>query len=455
MAEGGCRHGHRAGGFLAIDPTRWRRGAAGGGDRRWTPLGGGQPASAALSLPSGFQETVLASNKFFAPTLFTFTPAGNPLVSQQNGKLKLLKNGVVSNFLELTVNSTTDRGVLGVAFDPNFATTPYVYVYYHRPTTPVHGVISRFTVQGDVALAATETVLYTMDDLALNGLHTGGAMEFGADGKLYVSVGDDARGNVVSQSLSSDLGKILRINKDGSIPTDNPFFTQATGKYRSIWAFGLRNPYTWAFDQSGRMIINEVGLDTWEELNRGSRGGQLRLAHGQRRRPATPASPTRSTPTTTAPATDEGCAGIGGDFADAEHVAASPRPTTASTSSPTSATAGSRPTTRRRTRSPTSRRGSRARRTCGSGPRRFAVLHLPDPGDVGRLVAVAQDRLHGRPGSDHRRAAERRDRRHRRERDVHRVGERHRAAQLPVAARRRTDRRGDPAELHAQRRDRR
>jgi glucose/arabinose dehydrogenase len=275
-----------------------------------------RPAAAAIGVPQGFTATTLTSGQFFAPTLFTFTPAGDVLVSQQTGKIKLFKNGSVTNFLSLTVASATDRGILGTAFDPAFPSAPYIYVYYHRPSPSIHGVISRFTVQGDQAVAASEQVIYTMDDLKPTGLHTGGVMEFGLDGKLYVSVGDDARGTEVSQSLSSDQGKILRINKDGSIPTDNPFSTTASGKYRSIWALGLRNPYTWAFDATGRMLVSEVGLDTWEELNRGARGANYGWptvsgdAHDPRfvdpvfvYRHGTEAN--------------EGCAVIGGDFADA------------------------------------------------------------------------------------------------------------------------------------------
>ena len=236
---------------------------------------GGGVAGAAATLPAGFAETVLTDKALFAPTLMAFAPDGRLFISQQNGKIKIFKNGSVlaTPFLSLNTESSTDRGVLGIAFDPQFATNHYVYVYYHPKTTPIHGVISRFVANGDIGDPASETVLYTMDNLNPTGVHTGGTMNFGPDGKLYVSVGDDARGNVVSQSLTSDLGKILRINKDGSIPTDNPFYNQTTGKYRSIWAYGLRNPYTWSFDATGRMLIDEVGLSTWEEINEGQAGG--------------------------------------------------------------------------------------------------------------------------------------------------------------------------------------
>ena len=76
-----------------------------------------------------------------------------------------------------------------------------------------------------------------------------------------------------SQTLANLLGKILRLNKDGSIPRDNPFFNTATGKNRAIWALGLRNPFTFAFQPgTGRMFVNDVGASTWEEINEGAPG---------------------------------------------------------------------------------------------------------------------------------------------------------------------------------------
>ena len=102
--------------------------------------------------------------------------------------------------------------------------------------------------------------------------HNGGAMHFGLDGKLYVAVGDNADGSN-SQTLANPLGKMLRINTDGTIPSDNPFFSQTTGINRAIWALGLRNPFTFAIQPtSGRMFINDVGQNTWEEINEGAAG---------------------------------------------------------------------------------------------------------------------------------------------------------------------------------------
>ena len=108
-------------------------------------------------------------------------------------------------------------------------------------------------------------------------------MHFGLDGKLYIAVGENAVGSN-SQTLANPLGKILRINSNGSIPTDNPFFNQTTGNSRAIWALGLRNPFTFAFQPTtGRMFINDVGQNTWEEINDGVGGRQLRVARQRRR----------------------------------------------------------------------------------------------------------------------------------------------------------------------------
>src|SRR5213078_1422196 len=97
--------------------------------------------------------------------------------------------------------------------------------------------------------------------------HNGGGLHFGGDGKLYIAVGENGN-SANSQTLGSLLGKLLRINADGSIPSDNPFFASATGKNRSIWALGLRNPFTFDVQPgTGRIFIDDVGESTWEEIN--------------------------------------------------------------------------------------------------------------------------------------------------------------------------------------------
>jgi glucose/arabinose dehydrogenase len=96
-------------------------------------------------------------------------------------------------------------------------------------------------------------------------------MHFGSDGKLYVGVGENANGPQ-AQDLSLPFGKLLRLNDDGSVPADNPFFNTA-GAYKAVWAYGLRNPFTFAIQPgSGRIHINDVGQSTWEEIDLGTAG---------------------------------------------------------------------------------------------------------------------------------------------------------------------------------------
>ena len=165
-----------------------------------------------------------------------------------------------------------ERGLLGIAFDPNFAGNNFIYLYYTVSTTPRHNRVSRFTANGDVVVPGSEQVILELDNLTSATNHNGGAIHFGPDGKLYIAVGENATPSN-AQTLANMLGKILRINSNGSIPSDNPFFNVATGNNRSIWALGLRNPFTFAFQPgTGRLFVNDVGQDTWEEINDGIAG---------------------------------------------------------------------------------------------------------------------------------------------------------------------------------------
>jgi glucose/arabinose dehydrogenase len=227
-------------------------------------------------VPSGVTRTTLANGLSDRGTAMALAPDGRIFVAQQNGQLRVIKNGSLlgTPFLTLTVNTVSERGLLGVAFDPNFAANRYIYVYYTTNSAPIHNRVSRFTASTanpDVVEAGTELQILNLPQLSA-GNHNGGAIHFGADGKLYVAVGDNAVGSN-SQTLTTRLGKMLRINTDGSIPTDNPFYATASDSNRAIWATGLRNPFTFAFQPgTGRLHINDVGEGTWEEINLGVAG---------------------------------------------------------------------------------------------------------------------------------------------------------------------------------------
>ena len=228
----------------------------------------------AATVPAGFSDSVVASG-LASPTAMGIAPDGRIFVSQQGGALRVIKNGTLlgTPFLTVSVNSSGERGLLGVAFDPDFATNRFVYIYYTTSSSPVHNRVSRFTASAgnpDVAQAG-ETVLLDLENLSATN-HNGGALHFGIDGKLYIAAGENAVGSN-SQSFTNLLGKILRLNSDGTIPTDNPFYGTTSGNNRSIWARGLRNPFTFAVQPgTGRILINDVGQGTWEEIDEGIAG---------------------------------------------------------------------------------------------------------------------------------------------------------------------------------------
>lgn len=222
----------------------------------------------AATLPSGFTETQISG--LSSPTAMEIAPDGRIFVCLQGGQLRVVKNGALlpTPFLTVTVDASGERGLLGVAFDPNFVTNNFIYIYYTVPAATRFNRVSRFTANGDVVMAGSEQVIFELDNLSATN-HNGGAIHFGPDGKLYIAAGENAVPSN-AQTLSNVLGKILRINSNGTIPTDNPFFNTASGKNRAIWALGLRNPFTFAFQPgTSRMFINDVGQSTWEEINDG------------------------------------------------------------------------------------------------------------------------------------------------------------------------------------------
>lgn len=230
------------------------------------------------NLPAGFTSTTVTSNLSW-PTRFALAPDGRIFVLEQAGNVRIIKNNQLLSSPFVTVNtnkdiiSNTEEGLLGIAMDPNFQNNGYIYLYY-TVMSPMHQRISRFKANGDIAdAAAGETILLETEN---GGCHCGGSLEFGPDGKLYIGTGDSYNGPN-SQSPTSLKGKILRMNPvpdpEAQIPADNPFYNQYTGKYRLIWAMGLRNPFSMAFQAgTGRLFINDVGLQSFEEINEGKAG---------------------------------------------------------------------------------------------------------------------------------------------------------------------------------------
>lgn len=219
------------------------------------------------TLPDGFTTSVVTPG-FSYPTGFTQAPDGRFFVLEKSGQVKVVQNGTTASspMLSLSVNTEGERGLLGIALDPSFANNGYMYLYYTN-NSPLETRISRFTVTGNTA--GSEVILMRSTQ-PLDVIHHAGTLRFGPDGKLWASIGNNGN-NANSQDLSNIHGKIIRINKDGSIPSDNPFVGQA-GKNASIWAYGFRNPFRFNF-LGGKPIVGDVGQDLYEEINIVEKGG--------------------------------------------------------------------------------------------------------------------------------------------------------------------------------------
>ena len=227
-----------------------------------------------VNQPGGFTRNETWVTGLSNATAFAQAPDGRIFVAQQGGAIRVVKNGALlpTPFATVSVDSSGERGLIGIALHPDFAVNGFLYIHATRTAGGSHNRISRFASNGDVAAAGSEIALVDLPNLGGATNHNGGGIHFGGDGMLYVGVGENANA-ALAQDLSSPLGKLLRFRDDGTIPTDNPFFATQTGLARAIWAYGLRNPFTFAVQPgSGRIHINDVGQNAWEEINLGVAG---------------------------------------------------------------------------------------------------------------------------------------------------------------------------------------
>ena len=227
-------------------------------------------------LTPSFSQVLINKTDLTNPTVMTMLPDGRILIGQQAGTVKVVKNGAVlaTNALSITVDASggdyTERGLIGITSDPNFATNGYVYIFYTTAVGGTHNKVSRFTMTGDIINPASETLITDLDPLSTATNHNGGALHFGLDGKLYIACGENATPSN-AQNLNVTHGKLLRLNSDGTIPSDNPYATDANLSKRKIWQYGLRNPFTFDIQPgTGKLFINDVGQDAWEEINDGT-----------------------------------------------------------------------------------------------------------------------------------------------------------------------------------------
>ena len=233
---------------------------------------------AAATVPAGFTDALVVSG-LTSPTALALAPDGRVFVAAQNGTVRVIKNGVLlpTPFVSQAVKTAagSEEGLLGVTLDPGFATNHFVYIFYTTPAAggvPSHNRVSRYTASGDVAASGSHKLMLDLPGPSAT-TDNGGGMRFGADGKLYVGVGDHGNG-ADAQSITTVKGKLLRLNTDGSVPHDNPFFATASGQNRLIWDLGLRNPARFAVQPgSGAMLVNDGGATgVFEEVDSAAAG---------------------------------------------------------------------------------------------------------------------------------------------------------------------------------------
>ncbi len=213
--------------------------------------------------------------------IYVTAPAGDArlFIVEQRGQILILEGGSVSAdpFLDIdslatNISSFSERGLLGLAFHPDFALNRYFFVHYTDNSG--NTVIARYEVEAgnpNKADHSSAEIVFTTAQPFSN--HNGGQIEFGPDGFLYIGLGDGGSsgdpGNR-AQNLGGVLGKMLRIDVDPlpyTIPLSNPF-VDTVGAREEIWAYGLRNPYRFSFDRTtGDLWIGDVGQNLWEEID--------------------------------------------------------------------------------------------------------------------------------------------------------------------------------------------
>jgi glucose/arabinose dehydrogenase len=236
--------------------------------------GAGPPPATSNSLRLQTVTAVLSSPVFLtAPT----GDVGRLFIVEQGGLIRILNSldGTprATPFLDVAGLIVTggEQGLLGMAFDPNYAGNGRFYIYYTNTAGDI--VIARYGVSTnpDIANAGAQAILKTIAH-PTNQNHNGGMLAFGPDGCLYAGIGDgggsgDPNGN--AQNTNSLLGKILRLDPEtgSACGTDNPF-ANGTGGAPEVWSFGLRNPWRFSFDRStGVLYIGDVGQDQREEVD--------------------------------------------------------------------------------------------------------------------------------------------------------------------------------------------
>ncbi|WPV02942.1 PQQ-dependent sugar dehydrogenase [Mucilaginibacter sp. cycad4] len=243
------------------------------------------------------------SSNLQSPTALTFPGNGDIWVTEQPGKIRVVKNGKLLDEPLLDLRSKMlkvnkgyeERGLLGICLHPQFKSNKKFYVFYSANTT---GKFNHKDVIAEYKLSANSNGIdpnsgrIILEQDKPDGNHDGGCIQFGRDGYLYISFGDgggqgDKHGEIGNgQNLGNLLGKILRVdvntNATYNVPKTNPFVGKKDAR-PEIWASGFRNPYRFSFDKaSGQLFAGDVGQDLWEEVDIVTKGANYgwRLTEG-------------------------------------------------------------------------------------------------------------------------------------------------------------------------------
>ncbi|MEJ2260759.1 MAG: PQQ-dependent sugar dehydrogenase [Nitrosopumilaceae archaeon] len=199
-------------------------------------------------------KVVTVAENLKIPWSIAWTPDGIGFFTERGGSLRVIQDGLVLEdpILNLDVGGV-EGGLLGIAIDPNYFENHYIYLYYtYYDFLSTENKVVRF-VESDLNLAEDKVLIKKIPG---GPFHDGGRIEFGPDGKLYITTGDAGNAGL-AQDKNSVAGKILRINSDGSIPEDNPFSNSL------IYSYGHRNPQGFDWDQSGNLVATEHGPTGW------------------------------------------------------------------------------------------------------------------------------------------------------------------------------------------------
>ena len=243
---------------------------------------GGQPSYGSKAVTSAKDLRLVKVGTFDTPTFVAGPPgdASRLMVVEQAGRIRVVRNGrtLRAPFLDIRgqVSSGGERGLLSMAFAPDYARSHLFYVYFTRRNGDVR--IVQFRGSGDRADASSARNVITIPHSTFPN-HNGGQLQFGPDGKLYAGIGDggsESDPNRNGQRMSTLLAKLIRIDPTPgggySVPADNPFVGRS-GVRPEIYASGLRNPYRFSFDRlTGDLTIADVGQNEIEEIDFAAKG---------------------------------------------------------------------------------------------------------------------------------------------------------------------------------------